>query len=138
MNPAPYTKEELEALNDEALPERGEYCPKCKGFIPSFDALNRQTEQQLRSLGTLTAIRGLRDLTGCNLRFAKAWALHPGGPHPRRTGPPCPYCGKALFTAETRQCIQCGWDWHDPSRPVQHPVSLSPELEQALARDKAS
>jgi hypothetical protein len=70
----------------------------------------------------LAAMVAIRKLTGCNMLFAKIWAIHPNGPHPVRVGPPCPYCGKPLFSDGTRQCLQCGWDWHNPKNPVQHVV----------------
>lgn len=52
--------------------------------------------------------------------FAKIWFVHPDGPHPEKIGPPCPYCAKPLFTEQSKQCLQCGWDWHNLSNPVQH------------------
>jgi len=123
MSDAPYTNEELSGLSDRAFPARGIYCPKCRNFIPSFAAISPDKEKALRGSG-LASMAEIRKLTGCNLVFAKIWAIHPNGPHPVRVGPPCPYCGRALFSEATRQCIQCGWDWHDPEKPVQHVVNL--------------
>ena len=37
MNDAPYTRDEIEALNEEAWPERGVYCQRCRNYIPIFD-----------------------------------------------------------------------------------------------------
>jgi hypothetical protein len=123
MSGDPYTNEELSELSDHAFPERGIYCPKCQNYIPYFAALDLETEKALRVSG-LAAMEQIRRLTGCNMVFAKIWAVHPNGPHPERVGPPCPYCGKPLFSEKTRQCIQCGWDWHDPDKPVRHVVKL--------------
>jgi hypothetical protein len=129
-----YTNEELSRLNDRAFPERGTYCPKCRNYIPAFAALDADTEERIRDTG-LAAMVELRRLTGCNLIFAKIWAIHPKGPHPARLGPPCPYCGRPLFSEGTSQCIQCGWDWHDPANPVQHIVALHPDRARRLATD---
>lgn len=133
----PYTNAELEALSDTALPERGVYCPKCRNFIPAFSVIDVKNELELRKQG-LAAMWEIHRLTGCNMRFAKIWAIHPHGPHPERQGTPCPYCGKPLFSDDTRQCIQCGWDWHDPAHPVQHVVNLRPELAKSLEAQSAN
>ena len=58
--------------------------------------------------------------------FAKIWAIHPAGPHKEDIHPPCPYCGVSLFTEETKQCIHCGWDWHDSAHPVRHEGKKTP------------
>jgi hypothetical protein len=123
MNDRPYTNEELRQLHADAVPQRREYCPKCKNFIPSFEALSHEAEKSLRR-SRLAAIAEVRKLTGCNMQFAKIWAIHPNGPHPEGKEPPCPYCGRLLFSDKTRQCIRCGWDWHDPENPIQHVVNL--------------
>ncbi len=137
MSALAYTNEELSRLDDHAFPERGTYCPKCRNYIPTFAAMDANTEQRLRE-GRLRSMFEVRRLTGCNLIFAKIWVIHPNGPHPERFGPPCPYCGSRLFSEGTRQCIQCGWDWHDPSNPVQHVVALRSDRGQRLEAEGGS
>ena len=134
MNTQGYTNEELSRMVDDAFPERGVYCPKCRNYIPTFTALDSDVERRLSGTG-LAGMAELRRLTGCNLIFAKIWAVHPNGPHPAPVRPPCPYCGRPLFSEGTRQCIQCGWDWHDSANPVQHIVSLNPHRAERLAAD---
>jgi hypothetical protein len=56
----------------------------------------------------------LRRLTGCSLRFAKAWAVHPHGSNHEDPSAPCPFCGQPLRTSEAKQCRHCRRDWHDP------------------------
>src|SRR5689334_803087 len=119
MPDAPYTNEELARLGEHAMPTRGVYCPRCKNYIPSFAAFDSPAEGRLRSL-RISGFEELKARTGCNAIFAKIWFIHPDGPHPAKVKPPCPYCGKPLFTEKSRQCLQCGWDWHDAKRPVQH------------------
>lgn len=120
MNDAPYTNDELARLPMHARCARGPLCPKCGCHIPSFAVLTAADEASLRRLDTMSAIREVRAKTGCSVAFAKIWALHPDGPCPRKEGPPCPYCGQPLFTSLSKQCLRCGWDWHDAARPVQH------------------
>jgi len=118
----PYTKEELHSLPIDAWPERGDFCPNCQTTIPRFQALTKEDEERIRKLSHIEQIKELRLATGCNLRWGKIWALHPKGPqeHKQKFGPPCPYCGEDLFTKRTKQCLECGWDWHDPLNPVRH------------------
>lgn len=124
-DPTPYTNEEIAALGDSDFPQRGVFCPRCRNFIPSFAALSPDDEAQLRASGA-GGLRALRQRTGCNQIFAKIWWIHPAGPHEAKVTPPCPYCGKPLFTEKSRQCLRCGWDWHDAAHPVQHPVKTKP------------
>jgi hypothetical protein len=107
---APYTREEIDHLGQGAWPWRGFYCPKCRTHIPQFAVISAEDEQHLRGLPTMTAIKELRERTGCPLRWAKIWAFHPHGPQP--SGPPCPYCGQPLRTDKAQQCLECGADWH--------------------------
>src|SRR3954462_1722985 len=120
MPDAPYTNEELATLGDDAFPQRGTYCPRCRNFIPSFAAISAAEEALLRK-PVLAGLRELCTRTGCNSIFAKIWWSHPSGPRQARRTPPCPYCGRPLFSDKTGQCLQCGWDWHDAATPVQHP-----------------
>lgn len=121
MADAPYSNEELRTLTTEdALPERGDFCPRCRKFIPSFADLSDDDVRQLMEVvaqSPAQAMRELRAKTGCNMRFAKIWVIHPTGPHVAKIHPPCPYCGKPLFSTGTRQCLSCGWDWHDKDNP---------------------
>lgn len=121
MPDVPYTNEEIAKLGDNAFPQRGAYCPRCRNFIPSFSTISPAVEAPLRDPG-LVGLRELRARTGCNMVFAKIWWSHPQGPHAAKLALPCPYCGRPLFSQRSKQCLQCGWDWHDSARPVQHPV----------------
>ena len=38
----------------------------------------------------------------------------------RKLGPKCKNCGNRLFTADARQCLKCGMDWHNPQSVVFH------------------
>jgi ribosomal protein L37E len=122
MSDTPYTNEEIARLGDSAFPQRGVFCPRCRNFIPSFAAFTPEEEGRLRGSG-IKGFTELRRKTGCNTVFAKIWWSHPDGPHQAKVTPPCPYCGEPLFTEKTKQCLHCGWDWHDSAKPVQHPVT---------------
>jgi hypothetical protein len=125
MSDAPYTNEEIAKLGESAFPKRGTHCPRCRNFIPVFAAVPPKEEARLRDSG----IRGLSELrrkTGCNAVFAKIWWSHPDGPHAPKITLPCPYCAEPLPTEKSKQCLRCGWDWHDPAKPVQHPVKNGP------------
>jgi len=100
--------------------ERGEFCPKCKNYIPRFLALNEIEVKALRAMRPADAIKELRRKTGCEIVTAKIWVVHPTGPHPARIRPPCPYCGELLFSEKSKQCLKCGWDWHNPEKPIRH------------------
>lgn len=30
----------------------------------------------------------------------------------------CPDCSRLVATPKAKQCLHCGWDWHDPENPV--------------------
>ena len=126
MSSEAYSREELGRVSDSEFPTRGPLCPRCQAHIPAFAALSAEEEARLRKLDPIEQMRALREATGCNLRWAKIWALHPDGPQSHKIGPPCPYCAHPLFTDQSKQCLECGWDWHDASRPVQHVVKKKP------------
>lgn len=111
-----YTREELAALDEGARPTRGLRCPKCRSHIPQFKELTEEQARKLRTMDSAQAMKVLRDLTGCPIRFAKIWVIHRDGPHPggfgERVAPPCPVCGKQLRTKHAKQCVECGADWH--------------------------
>lgn len=136
MTGAPYTNEEIASLGDGAFPQRGVHCPRCRNFIPVFAAVPTEEESLLRDSG-IKGFEELRRKTGCNTVFAKIWWIHPDGPHEAKVRPPCPYCGKPLFTEKSRQCLQCGWDWHDAGKPVQHPVKKKPDAEGRVTQPPA-
>jgi len=119
VSDAPYTNDEIAALGDDAFPERGVYCPRCKNYIPSFAVFDAKDEARLRA-SRIEGFQELKARTGCNAIFAKIWLIHPDGPHPAKATPPCPYCGEPLFTENAKQCLNCGWDWHDAGHPVKH------------------
>lgn len=117
MSGAPYTREELSAMPRGASPERGTFCRGCSAWIPVF-ALDDETEAAIWAIPRpIERMARLMHVTCCNPCFAKLWVQHPDG-LPEGIGPPCPYCGVHLFAAETRQCVACGWDWHDPAQVV--------------------
>jgi hypothetical protein len=122
---APYTNEELAKLGADAAPQRGVYCPRCKSYIPSFAVFDAKEEARLRA-SRVSGFTELKERTGCNALFAKIWFIHPDGPHAQKERPPCPYCGTPLFTPKSRQCLHCGWDWHDAAHPVRHAVKKEP------------
>ena len=113
-----YTKVELKELGDE-FPKKGIYCPKCKTFIPIFAELSKDDEirlkEKIKSEGGVAAIKELCELTGCSLRLAKIWVVHPEGPTPVIDGPPCPYCGGKLRTSRAKQCPHCLKSWRNES-----------------------
>ena len=119
----PFTNAELAKLSDSDLPSRGVFCPKCQKFIPTFESFDTEYERLLAQPRP-ALIRELRARTGCNQVFAKIWAAHPDGPHAAVIHPPCPFCGRPLFTERSKQCVQCGWDWHDAEHPVRHQTSV--------------
>ncbi len=120
-----YTNAELCSLPTDAWPTRGPLCEKCHTHVPLFADLTPAQEEAIRHLAEqhkIEAIKELRNLTGCNLRWAKIWVAHPNGPRTKHgeTGPPCPYCGEPLRTERAQQCLSCGMDWHDPNNVVRH------------------
>jgi hypothetical protein len=120
-HPGAYTKDELMSLPIDALPARGERCPKCRAIIPQFADLTEKDEGRLRSLirdgRKMVAMQELRSLTSCPISWAKIWVLHSGRADAAGTTAPCPYCGKPLKTALAKQCPHCNMDWHNPLIP---------------------
>lgn len=119
--PAAYTFDEMMRLSVDALPNRGEVCPKCGACIPQFADLTEKDEARLRQLilehRKMMATHELRAITHCPLSFAKIWVLHSGRVDAVGTTAPCPYCGKPLKTALAKQCPHCNMDWHNPDKP---------------------
>jgi hypothetical protein len=120
-HPGAYTKDELIRLVVDALPTRGEICPKCSVVIRQFADLTEKDEARLRHLilvgRKMMAMQELRSLTLCPVSWAPIWVLHSGRPDSVGTTAPCPYCGKPLKTALARQCPHCNMDWHDTGHP---------------------
>lgn len=118
-----YSWEELLIVRDDEFPDKGPVCPICKTRIPAFQDLKPQDEAYLKELirggQSIEAMKRLRGVTGCNLRWAKIWVSHPHGPRPTI---PCPHCGEALRTPLAQQCRFCGMDWHDPERVYRREV----------------
>jgi len=137
MSVLAYTREDLAKVGDSDFPQRGVFCPRCHTHIPEFAALSKEQEEKIRQLSPLHQMKAVHEATGCNLRWAKIWALHPDGPRSHKNGPPCPYCGEPVFTPASKQCLECGWDWHDSQRPVQHRVKTKADP-AATDNDRAS
>src|SRR5262245_33819108 len=115
MDSAPYTRSELDRISDDEFPKRGNFCNKCQTHIPLFAEQSADEERRIRKLESkVQQMVELRKITGCTIRWAKIWALHPDGPQPHRreSGPPCPQCGEPLRTPMAKQCVNCGADWH--------------------------
>jgi hypothetical protein len=69
----------------------------------------------------IAAIKKYRDATGCSLTDVKRWLdeyLAKFEPPIGNRSPPCPYCEQPLRSPKAKQCLECGMDWHDPSRVV--------------------
>ncbi len=112
---APYTRDELSALETGAKPTRGRFCPKCKSHIPEFADISRGLATKLKRMHGAEAMATIRDATGCPLGWAKSWVIHKDGPHREfgdKDAPPCPHCGRQLRTKLAKQCVECGADWH--------------------------
>ena len=117
-----YTRLEVEeAAARNELPKRGEWCPRCRVYIPSFAVLSDGDVARIRQLRRtprrgVSAIKELRDTTGCSMIWAKIWFMHPDGPQPPLPKKPplvevdlteCPECGHVLGHGTTR-CWQKG------------------------------
>ena len=96
----------------DLLPSKGGTCARCGKFIaPIPGAMSKHDEQTLaliRNGLTVSAIKFLRNNTGCNLSVAKEMVEHMYGPMHRPLGPPCPSCGEPLRTPRARLCTHCG------------------------------
>ncbi|MCP4104012.1 MAG: hypothetical protein GY749_00505 [Desulfobacteraceae bacterium] len=115
----PFTYEDIIQEKD-GFPSRGIYCPKCKVNIPVFAELSKEDEAEIRKNGkgnVIETIRLIREKTGCGLRWAKIWAIHPDGPQEIgfQGNGKCPYCGGRLRTEKAKQCPHCLISWHDPN-----------------------
>ena len=96
---------------------RGPFCPHCNMFLPVFADLTVTQEQRIRSLllqgRHLIARAELISTTGCSNPLAGIWLEHGGRPKPiPGATPPCPYCGKPLWTSLSKQCCYCHVNWH--------------------------
>ena len=111
----PYSNQELAELPPDSVVTRGNYCSKCKRYVPLFDAVPPDVAASIREINSrLIQIKRVVDLTGCPLGWAKLWAFHQNGEsdHPLDYGPPCPHCDKNIRTDRAKQCLHCGADWH--------------------------
>jgi hypothetical protein len=94
------------------LPSKGGTCARCGKFIaPLPGAMSKHDEQTLaliRNGLTVSAIKLLRDNTGCDLRAAKEMVEHMYGLTQRPLGPPCASCGAPLRTPRAKLCAECG------------------------------
>ncbi|MDF1746926.1 MAG: hypothetical protein P1V19_24765, partial [Gimesia sp.] len=129
MTPSqPYTRAEIKALGN-TLPDRGVFCPLCNNYIPEFEDLSPQESVELKKLEMMPLVKALRNKTGCSLKWAKIWALHPDGIHPLPSEPtaPCLFCGVPLHP-NAGQCLLCKMDWHDPQNPVSLGDSIADQI----------
>ncbi|MEM7245448.1 MAG: hypothetical protein AAF533_08890 [Acidobacteriota bacterium] len=113
-----YTREEVEKLGDER-PSRGEWCGRCRLFVPRFADLDEQDVEELRLLQKKNpglAMRAIQEKTGASMYWAKLWVLHSHGVHEADPVTPCPYCGEPLRTPKAKQCPHCKADWHVPGK----------------------
>lgn len=118
----------LVVLNGEVLDEEfeGFDCPVCGSRVPSFPELAAEEQERLRKLWsereTISAIKQLRDATGCSLGVALGWHHHPNGPcaEPALRGPlqemslaVCPECGE-VTPRGTTSCFAAGCSYRLP------------------------
>ena len=96
----------------DLLPSKGGTCAKCGKYIaPIPGAMSKHDEQTLaliRNGLTVSAIKLLRDNTGCNLSAAKEMVEHMYGLPQRPLGPLCASCGVPLRTPRAKLCTHCG------------------------------
>jgi hypothetical protein len=114
---APYSRAEVLA-HGHIRPERGDYCRRCKFWIPKFVDLSEEDEKRLRDLVEQKeyglAMGELRKITGCSQLWAKTWALHQDSVHDQEPDDwPCPHCGMQLRSSKAKQCRHCHRDWHN-------------------------
>ena len=110
-----YSREEVIAAGSN-WPTRGLLCHECGRYIPVFEDLSEEDEQRVRQRlqqNRFTAMKELRDATGCSLEWAKLWAHHEGKPTPPKEIKLCPYCGQPLRTPLAKDCRFCLRDWHE-------------------------
>jgi len=112
----PYSNDELEGVDPDSWPARGETCARCKATVPRFGALGSSERDRLVQMAdggnSARAMAELQRLTGCPARWAKIWVVHRGVATPTFSGPPCPHCGKRIRTPQAKQCAHCHADWH--------------------------
>ena len=93
--------------------KKGEFCRKCKTFVPKFEQLSENEENKLRKMSVeypVQTMLELKEITGCSLGSAKTWVHHK---REAEIAEPCPFCGKTLRTPAAKQCRFCKRDWHD-------------------------
>jgi hypothetical protein len=113
MDPFFYTPEEI-ALAGNSAPTKGEFCPRCKMYIPYAVGMTPEVVDRLRvhlpDGQTRMDLYALREQFGFPPGWVKIWLLHRDEPHPET---PCPYCSLPLRTPYAKQCRHCRRDWHD-------------------------
>jgi hypothetical protein len=109
MHVIPYTRDELEGLPADAVPERGVYCKFCRSMIPEFADITPELAETVREAGWLDRMKFACNTTGCPMLWARLWAMPLPDGH---NTPPCPECGEPLMTKRAKQCLECGADWH--------------------------
>src|SRR6187399_268121 len=91
------------AVVDLAPDERGDL------LIPgAMSTHDEQTLALIRNGRSVSAIKFLRDNTGCDLSAAKEMVEHMYASTHRPLGRPCPSCGVPLRTPRAKLCTQCG------------------------------
>ena len=91
-------------------------CNCCGNIISKFENFTKEDEekvrQEYRSLGPISSIKLLREITNSGLKEAKVWVDH-SGEYVHRKTIPCPFCGELLRTEKAKQCRFCKRHWHD-------------------------
>jgi hypothetical protein len=113
--------ERMPVEGPDGLPDQGPRCDHCGVRVPVFAELGVDAEREVRDLiaggDPARAMLALRRAAGCSITWAKVWVQHEGRPRPRDPGTTCRYCGGRLCTAQAKQCLECGMDWHDAANP---------------------
>ena len=121
MDSKPYTFEEAYKFGN-GFPDRGMRCYKCNALIPQFSNFGKREKYNWNKIRTTQGDEAANDyimsITGCNLRWAKIWRIHPNGPAAKTyneakfdKSTSCPFCEKALRTKEAKQCPHCFKSW---------------------------
>ena|SRR5687768_6123833 len=97
---------------DDLLPSKGGVCERCGKFVAALPKATEKHDEQavafIQDGRTVSAIKFLREQTGCDLTAAKEMVEHMYGLILRPLGPPCVSCGAPLRTPRAKLCAECG------------------------------